>query len=302
MAIHWTDKRRARALLGEALVRAGWRLFGWTADASEIQTDYWSPASWDGVATLEPSNGGPLAVCVVDVSAAEAARLSGRGPARTAPRTDGPCSCCDGGGKATRDADAYTMQIYYGADGKVGREDHPAEIAGVTPCSACDGSGRRVESRGVVYDSSWPTFSGNPRGASWHVESGGRVVATGSGVYSALGSANDSRSDRDARFDALASRITAAATLPARVRAEAPAGAAPDVLGDVDGASFRVRASSVRPDYVEVLHAAKPSQEIRDELKRAGFRWALRSACWYGPAARLPARYAGLEAAAGGAS
>ncbi len=53
-----------------------------------------------------------------------------------------------------------------------------------------------------------------------------------------------------------------------------------------DGPS--VTASTVRTGYVEVRFAAKPEPEVIAGLKGAGFRWALRSRCWYGPAARCP--------------
>lgn len=59
-----------------------------------------------------------------------------------------------------------------------------------------------------------------------------------------------------------------------------------------DAGGATVRPSTVRAGFVEVLHPARPDQPIIDELKRAGFRWALRSRCWYGPAEQLPDRYA----------
>lgn len=46
-----------------------------------------------------------------------------------------------------------------------------------------------------------------------------------------------------------------------------------------------------RAGYSEVRFSEKPSVEIREELKSAGFRWAVTSACWYGRTAKLPARY-----------
>lgn len=58
---------------------------------------------------------------------------------------------------------------------------------------------------------------------------------------------------------------------------------------DVGGAS--VRPSSRRTDFVELVFSDKPSEDVRGELKTAGFRWAPSSGCWYGPADRLPERY-----------
>lgn len=67
---------------------------------------------------------------------------------------------------------------------------------------------------------------------------------------------------------------------------------------DRDAGGATVRPSSVRAGFVEVVHPARPEQPIIDELKAAGFRWALRSRCWYGPAEQLPARYASPAAEA----
>lgn len=61
--------------------------------------------------------------------------------------------------------------------------------------------------------------------------------------------------------------------------------------GPVAVGEVTVRPSTVRDGFVEVVHPSKPDPEVRDELKAAGFRWAIRSRCWYGPAERLPGRY-----------
>lgn len=47
-----------------------------------------------------------------------------------------------------------------------------------------------------------------------------------------------------------------------------------------------------REGYSEVRFASKPSGEVRDMLKAAGFRWAASSGCWYGKSAALPASLA----------
>lgn len=296
MSVHWIYKRKAVALLGAALERAGWRLLGWKPDCSDASTDCYDPEAWDGVAVRALPDGRRAVACVA-VSAYVVRRLSGKGPARSAPPSLGPCSCCDGTGKALRDApELVTRDVVTWRAVSVSA----AKTAGVTPCSACGGTGSRLESRGVVYPEAadWPAFQENPKNAAWHVEIDGRIVATGSGVYSALGSSNDPDSVRDERFDAVASRITAAATLRERPAPAPGAALAADVLGEApDGGSFRVRPSTVRADYVEVLFAAKPEAVTRDTLKRCGFRWSGRSACWYGPAARLPAAFAGEPAA-----
>jgi hypothetical protein len=43
-----------------------------------------------------------------------------------------------------------------------------------------------------------------------------------------------------------------------------------------------------RAGVVEVHFAEKPDEQVRAQLKAAGFRWARSSSCWYGPESRLP--------------
>jgi hypothetical protein len=60
---------------------------------------------------------------------------------------------------------------------------------------------------------------------------------------------------------------------------------------DLTQTTATVTPSTMRAGYVEIRFGAKPDETTRAELKRSGFRWALRTACWYGPADRLPERY-----------
>ena len=61
--MHWTERRKAKAALGLALRARGWTLYGFHEDRSDPMTDYWAPASWDGVAEKRGY------VVVVDISA-----------------------------------------------------------------------------------------------------------------------------------------------------------------------------------------------------------------------------------------
>ena len=60
--MHWTERRKAKAALGLALRARGWTLYGFHEDRSDPMTDYWAPASWDGVAEKRGY------VVVVDIS------------------------------------------------------------------------------------------------------------------------------------------------------------------------------------------------------------------------------------------
>jgi hypothetical protein len=60
--MHWTERRRAKTNVGLALRARGWTLYGFHEDQSEPLTDYYSPASWHGVAEKDGY------VVVVDVA------------------------------------------------------------------------------------------------------------------------------------------------------------------------------------------------------------------------------------------
>lgn len=64
--MHWTEKRTAVANIGRELRRLGWTLWGWKDDESDPMTDYYSPASWQGIATHPDHPGTVVAVNVSD--------------------------------------------------------------------------------------------------------------------------------------------------------------------------------------------------------------------------------------------
>ena len=45
------ERSEAVVNIGRALARLGWKLYGYHEDRSDSQTDYFCPASWDGIAT-----------------------------------------------------------------------------------------------------------------------------------------------------------------------------------------------------------------------------------------------------------
>lgn len=86
--MHWTERRKAKATLGLALRARGWTLYGFHEDRSDPMTDYWAPASWDGVAEKRGY------VVVVDISAGSSLlKRSGSRSTAKQPQGDG----CDHG-------------------------------------------------------------------------------------------------------------------------------------------------------------------------------------------------------------
>jgi hypothetical protein len=47
------DKRAAKVVIADALREAGWTIHGFHADRSDAMTDYFAPASWEGVASKD---------------------------------------------------------------------------------------------------------------------------------------------------------------------------------------------------------------------------------------------------------
>ena len=310
MATHWTDRRASKALLAHALRDSGWKLYGYHADASDSMTDYYSPAHWDGIATK-----GSAVVVVGQSSASD----SGKTPEmRDAEPSMGPCGPCGGGGKELRDyAGSRSVEILTGAV-----HIDPGHKAG-DPCRWCKGTGQREEWR-THPGETWPTFQANPKARNWHVEIGGRIVASGTGVMELHREEYDGRhkvrgdspeppehwdevtcsacgevgafgemmradcSKGRPKTAALVAKIEAAADYatprPLTLKEGIPSTPTPP-----DGVTVR---EGKRPGYVELVFPAKPGPETRAALKGAGFRWAPSSACWYGKADALPELHA----------
>jgi len=314
MAVHWTDKREGTALVGAELRRRGWTLFGWTDDKSDPMTDYYAPESWDGIAT-HPERPG-VVVCV-NVSPYTVKSCSGGCPmtrrvaGEVCPRCNGAQADPDGWTleKARQDPRAWHASVNAGTGavslmpgvvspipfigsgwggGHGETYDYPPELRGRERCRRCSGAGHLLKTE--HYLEPWPTFQANPRGATWHVERGGVVVASGTGVYS-VADCND-RPNQAAKVGALCDRIERAAAATA-VKVAELAGVGLDARPE----GVVVRASSLgRAGVVEVVFPAKPVEEVRAALKAAGFRWAKSGGCWYGPEAALPAELRRVEA------
>jgi hypothetical protein len=286
MGRDYYSQQATTAAVGLELVSRGWRLCGWSDDQSDMQTDYFHPASWDGVAThLER----PGVVLCVNVSAYTAEHRSG-GQRVTEYQPAEQCTRCKGA-KADPDgwtlADARLAPREYHASRNAGagaiaifptvvspipffdvlKEDEPRELVGRERCRKCSGRGHSLAPVERIIP--WPCFGATPKGSSWHVERDGRIIARGSGVFSC----DDSRE----KISALVDKLERAAD-----SAEQPATPAGDRVSISAGK---------KPGYVEVRFTAKPDEQTRAELKAAGFRWAKFSGCWYGLGASLPERY-----------
>ncbi|MBU1747316.1 MAG: hypothetical protein KKA73_06475, partial [Chloroflexi bacterium] len=296
--MHWSERSRAVARIGEELQRRGWDLYGYHADQSDLSTDYHNPASWRGVAVKDG------VVVGVDVSSYDA-QMSGKPEYRINMVPDVPCEHCAGTGihpdgltydeavanPAGQHALIHARQRggtlghphvvsplhYHGVRAVAEECVNPTAPYGAPICLHCAGRGYTQKQEQELVRT-WPTFRPTPKGKTWHVEREGRIVASGVGLQACAHWNNDKTASpvRD-----LCDRIEAAAFPAPRVTLAAPATTREQrsiTAGTVEGdVPFTVYEEG---DWTWIAFGRKPSEELRDRLKRAGARWGKRRGAW----------------------
>ena len=183
MADH--EKRETIYSIGKALEAAGFQVFGMHADRSDLMTDYYAPAYWDGVAKF--------GAFVVFVGSSSVWR-SGYPIHATTTTEEGPCQHCKGTGI---DPSGWTLAKARANPTAYHRDTSPAGcvpmFAGVvSPIPFCDGTNLSCRARGcrdgVIVTTntkqvgSYPTsciLNRMPRGQQWSVQCDGVEVAKG---------------------------------------------------------------------------------------------------------------------------
>ncbi len=215
--MNYYDKSRAVCAIGEALCRKGWTLIGYNEDKSDMMTDYYHPASWDGVAT---NNLLPGIVVCVGVYGAEKSGQEEIG-SRSEKLTD--CDRCSGTGiepgaltydEARLNPHLQHSNVSASARGAVllfgsSVVSPLAYLEDGSPrCDKCHGRGHSLKSVDYVRWV-WPVFHEVTKGMAWHVEINGKVAFSGKGF---AGCERDSYQDHSAA-DAVASEIEGVARL-----------------------------------------------------------------------------------------
>ena len=294
--MRFEDQREAAVCLGRQLETLGWTLFGMYEDKSESQSDYFAPAHWDGVATMGE---------VVVVVASGHNLRSGKDEERTVLDQGETCCRCQGAktdplgwtlSEAREKPFLFNSDMlraeHHGAVERGGelprtKGDHGVAIeanglrfsnlmaAVVSPllfrddgsltCRRCHGRGHDVVPR-KEYLFTWPTYSPNPKGKTWHLERAGTIFASGVGL-NRLSIYHD-RGQVEAKK--LAVRIDALATGGATV--ERPA-------SPPDGAAAVTLNSALQG--IEIRFPAKPDPATLSDLKAHGWRWSRSGGCWY---------------------
>jgi|GEM_PF-3430853 len=301
--MHWTERRRAVVRIGEELQRRGWTLYGYTPDRSDAMSDYWAPATWDGVAVKDG------ATACVDVSE-YTTRRAGQDIIEHTSVPGEPCAHCQGtgiwpGGLTYEEAKAnpagqhfveYCAQrgsrpghpdvvspLHYHGVG-AGDDANPDAPFGAPKCLHCSGRGHRVRTESTVVGR-WPSFQANPKAKTWHVERDGRIVGSGVGLQ---GCASYDQEEADAAVARICDRIEALTFPAAREAREQDTVASGIVEREIPFTVYR------EDDWTWIAFGRKPSPELRERLKRAGGRWGKRRGAWYFKRAMRPQDLAAL--------
>lgn len=162
---NYYEKQSAKVALMHVLKNNGWTIFGYTPDASDAMTDYWSPAHWDGVAT---KNGFVLLVDQYSTS------------------------------NSGREVKSYN----YNSNGKTNNYDKIKKLEATLNDNASTENEKEVASKKIeklkeVQQTSYtveylfPTFSHKtPKMSMWHIEKDGEILAKGNGLISAYNTNN----------------------------------------------------------------------------------------------------------------
>lgn len=271
--MHWTERRRARVNLALGLQTRGWTLYGFKEDRSDSMTDYYDPASWDGIAEKGDR------VVVVDVKPSNETILKRSGGYETTKRAPGDdCAHCQGTGK---EPDGWTYEEALVSPQEFNLDRTKRQTPGAVPlmphvvsplyfdeageekCVKCSGLGHTWKLEQVSVD--WPEFGPNPPRKLWHVEKDGRILDSGIG----LGPCADWDKERaQAAVERIVNRIENAVHGNLSVAAIASV------------SEVTIRRNSLK-NGIEVVFPAKPAADIRAGLKRLRFRWSRRQGLWY---------------------
>lgn len=278
--LHWTDRRRAQANIGEALQDQGWTLFGYHADNSDSMTDYYDPASWAGVAT-HPDFPGVVVGVAVDGYVVN--QHSGKDEIHSRPKETGNCSFCNGTGvdpsgvtysEAQADFTQYHFNVRAREQGAVSllpRVISPLHFFedGRPKCLRCGGSGK-VYTAEHFTACTWPTFQATPKGRAWHIEINGKIIATGTGLAESCDFGSEGREGANRVTDAILAAL-ASATAPK------PEQAAP-TTAEVKAGDARIEYDR---DWTWIYFPGKPAEAVREALKSLGFRFSGKRVGWY---------------------
>lgn len=288
------DKSRAVCAIGEALKRKGWKLIGYREDQSDMMTDYYHPASWDGVATNDQL--ADIVVCV-GVSSAD---KSGREEIGSRSEKGVDCDRCNGTGiepgTLTYDEarlNPHQQHQVLNAARHGARMLFPDVVSplayledGSPRCEKCSGRGHSLKSVDFVRWV-WPVFHEVSKGMAWHVEINGKVAFSGKGFAGCERDSNQDHSAAEAVADEIegVARLAIArygatgimATRPPIVVQAAASAPKSGQLSTLDGITIEQER-----DWTWVKFPGVPSEDVRVAIKtQYDARFSGKRQAWY---------------------
>ncbi len=295
MPLTYHDKQRAAVNVGHALAERGWKLWGYHEDQSDSMTDYYAPASWDGIATHTDLAGFVVCVNVSEYDARKSGQPDSKGvsvPAETCPRCNG--DRIDPSGWTLEQARqkprewhrAYAELEGMGEGVRALFPDVVSPIpffdSGELKCRKCHGAGHLTRIETVALPT-WPTFQATPRGKMWHVEHDGQIIASGTGFNQCY---HITERQNKAGVEAVVNAILAAI-------AKATAAAIAEGVEEINAYLTETGKEKPEPgttvyevaqerDWTWIKFASRPANSILEALHdRLDAHWSKKRSAWY---------------------
>jgi len=163
--MYYGDQRESMVNLSYALEGKGWEIFGYSADQSDSQSDYYHPASWDGIAT---KNGFVLCVDIKDYQV----QNSGKGVYEYTKNY-------------TNVSDYSKIQKLQALanDSAASPEEKDTALKFIEKLHNNQEIKDQDREATRVLKYTYPIFQANPPSCNWHVEKDGVILAKGKGAF-----------------------------------------------------------------------------------------------------------------------
>ncbi|ALS22265.1 hypothetical protein [Paenibacillus naphthalenovorans] len=158
--MHYSDKREAKVRICHALEEKGWKIYGYKEDRSDSMTDYYDPASWDGIAE---KNGYILVIDQYNTyySGYQVKKYNYNSKKYVSNERIKKLEALMNDPASTENEKASCAVLI----------EKEKEKAGIEP--------------EYTILETYPTFKhANPKACSWHIEKDGQIIAKGKGVFS----------------------------------------------------------------------------------------------------------------------
>lgn len=157
--MHYSDKMEAKVKICYALEEKGWKIYGYSPDQSDSMTDYFHPASWDGIASKDGY------ILIIDnhntyYSGYQVKKYNYNSKKVVANDRIKKLTAMMNDPASTENEKASCAVLIQKEQEKAG-----------------------VEPEYTIIDT-YPTFThGNPKNSCWHIEKDGQIIAKGNGAF-----------------------------------------------------------------------------------------------------------------------